>query len=244
MTAAFHDDRPRRRAPLRSAVGRSVGKWAVIVGSIVLLVTLGLPRLFGGIGAMFTEREVDRSGPVLLQAISDLADYDAAAANLQVLVDLERDTRYVPAAIKGSRTMYLAEGVARAGVSFGDLTADRIVVDPATRAVTITLPHARITGVTLDARRSKVMQHKRGLLDRIGSAVGDDRAVDAALLVLAEDRLQMAAARSDVIARAEDNTAQMLRSLVVALGHPAVTVRFADPVAAAVSASSPSAREL
>ncbi len=200
----IHSDDRTARAPMRRAAGRSLGKWTAILGAAALVLTVGLPRvvgglvggLFDGMGEVFDERPVDRSGPVLLEAITDLADYDAAAANLEVLVDLERDTRYVPSAIKGRRTMYMAHGAARAGVSFRGLTAERVVVDPVTGAVTITLPHARITGVSLDVTRSKVVEQRRGLLDRIGSVVGDGDGVDGELMALAQDRLRTAPPRA------------------------------------------------
>jgi hypothetical protein len=215
----------------------------VIVGAVALTVMFVLPRLFGGIGALFDEQEVDRSGPVLLQAISELNDYDAAAANLQVMVDLERDTRYVPRMLKGERTKYLASGVARAGVSFSNVSPERVVVDPVTKTVTITLPHARITGVTLDPSRSEVVSHQRGLVDRIGSALGDTTTVDQRLIETAQLRLQRAATESAVIAEAERNTRHMLTTLATSLGHERVTVVFVDE-ASLVTTGRPGASSL
>jgi hypothetical protein len=242
MTVAFRDhrqasrdDRPvgtgrtaKSRRPVRSAVGASMGKWLVIMGSVALMVFVGLPRLIDGLGGAFEEREVDRTGPSLLQAITNLSDYEAAAANLQVMVDLERDSKYLPAALRGERTVFMAVGVARAGVKLEGLTADRVAVDPVTGSVAITLPRARITDVSLDLSKSKVIEHRRGVLDRLGSTFGDTKVMDRRLTEIAETRLQTAATESAVLRQAETNTRAMLTSLITALGHKSVTVTFVD----------------
>jgi Protein of unknown function (DUF4230) len=232
MTVAFRDQLQRPR-PVRSAFGRSLGKWIVIMGSLAVMLFVGLPRLIDSLGGAFEEQEVDRSGPSLLQAISNLSDYEAAAANLQVIVDLERDSKYLPSALRGERTIFMAVGVARAGVKLGSLTADRVVVDPLTGAVAITLPKARITDVSLDLSQSKVIEHRRGVLDRLGSTFGDTKVMDSRLTEIAETRLGDAAAESTVLRQAETNTAAMLTSLVMALGHKSVTVTFTDSNSAA-----------
>jgi hypothetical protein len=218
----------RGRGRVRSAFGASLAKWLVIMGSVAMLVFVGIPRLIDGFGAMFEETEVDRTGPTLLQAVTDLSDYEAAAANLQVIVDLERDSKYLPAALRGERTIFQATGVARAGVSFSNLTADKVVTDPVTGQVTITLPKARITDVSIDLSKSKVIEHRRGVLDRLGSTFGDTKVMDRRLTEIAEARLRDAAVESAVLSQAEANTRSMLTSLVTALGHPSVTVTFAE----------------
>ena len=217
------------RRPVRSAFARSMGKWLAIGTTVVALVVVGLPRMFGAISNPFTQTTVDRSQPALMQALSNLSRYEAASGRFEVVIDLEQDAKYLPAALRGERTTYLAVGTVDAGVDLSALDAAHITTDPATRAVTITLPHATLGDVKVDARRSKVLAHKRGLLDRVGQALGDAPATKPELTMVAEQRLAAAAADSQVLATAESNTKTMLINLVQGLGFPAVHVVFRDP---------------
>jgi hypothetical protein len=71
-----------------------------------------------------------------------------------------------------------------------------------------------------------VLDRDRGLIDRVGDAFADEPTDDSGLYAEAEDRLESAAAESDLYRRAEDNTRGMLTSLGQSLGVETVTVTF------------------
>ena len=86
----------------------------------------------------------------------------------------------------------------------------------------------------VDLDRSRVFDRDRGLLDRIGSAFEDNPSNERELLVLAERKLEAAAAADrGVLQAAERNTRAMLESLMRGLGFERVTVRFERPDPAA-----------
>jgi len=227
MTATRYTEPPR----VRSAFARSLGKWLAIGATVVALFNFGLPHLFGALSNPFTQTTVDHSGPALLQALSNMSRYEAASGRFEVVIDLEKDAKYMPSALRGERTTYLAVGTVNAGVDLSGLDAAHIVSDPAAKAATITVPHATLSAVMLDATHSKVLSHKRGLLDRMGQALGDAPATKPELFKVAEQRLRAAAVASDVRTTAEANTRTMLTNLVQGLGFTSVTVVFQNPVA-------------
>ncbi len=231
MTAVRFDRSSSRPAPLRTAIGRSMGKWLTICGVVVALGATGVmmvPRFFSHLNPL-AETTVDRTGPALLTAISDMHTYQAASGQFQVSVDVERDAKWLPAAIHGERVVVLAEGSVDAGVDFSKLNRQDIVVDPVSKAVSITLPHATLGAARLNLTSSKVVSHKRGLFDRLGSTFGGSSSADQDAFRLAEKKLASAAKSSDLVARAELNTAAMVKQLAAGLGHPNVTVTFAAP---------------
>src|SRR5829696_2131022 len=97
---------PRRR---RSRVQLVAG---ILLALVLFVAVAGLSglRLWPSFPNPFATRQVDRSQPVLLKAIEDLAVYKAAKGNFQVVVDLEESTRGVPLALKGQRTLFVAGG--------------------------------------------------------------------------------------------------------------------------------------
>lgn len=169
---------------------------------------------------------VDTSTPPLLVALSDLHEYHAATGTFQVVVDRERDVRYVPAAVAGERTTLLATGSVDASVDFSDVGADRVQVSPDRRSVTIDLPAPTLGAAHVDPAASRVLDRDRGLLDRVGDAVGDSTTDDGPLYVLAEQRIGEAALASDLLDRGEQSTRDMLTSLARSLGFEQVTVTF------------------
>ncbi len=219
-----------RRAPFRTALGSSFGKWLALGAMGLALLVAGGPLLLM-LASRFNPlvtKTVDRSGPALLTAITDMHTYQAASGEFQVVVDLEKDARWLPSAVRGERVVLLAQGSVDAGVDLGSIGPRSISTDATTGAVTITIPHATLGKAHVDLKASKIVRHDRGLFDRIGSTFGDASQTDNTAFVLAEAKLQSAAVDSTLQAKAEANTAHMLRQLIIGLGHPEVTVNFTD----------------
>lgn len=176
----------------------------------------------------FATTTVDRTQPVLLSAIANLSDYRAASAQFTVVVDLEDDAKWLPSAVRGERTIMLASGSVDAGVDLSKLGPSALTIDESNKSVVIRLPHATLRKAELDLANTTVVQHKRGLLDRIGSAIGDAPKGENVALRAAQKKLEEAAQKSTVLSVAEANTTTMMTSLIRGLGYNTVTVTFVD----------------
>jgi len=215
---------PRRRSRVQLVAG-------ILLALVLFVAVAGLSglRLWPSFPNPFATRQVDRSQPVLLKAIEDLAVYKAASGNFQVVVDLEESTRGIPLILKGQRTLFVAGGSVDAEVDFSNLKGAAIKVSPDGTRVDITLPHARLTTARVDPEQSQVFSRDRGLLDRLGSVLADNPTSERELYRLAGAKMQAAAAGSDLKARAEQNTRAMLQSMLRSLGFREVNVTFRDP---------------
>ncbi|WAX76520.1 DUF4230 domain-containing protein [Streptomyces sp. KMM 9044] len=194
---------------------------AVLFAGIRLSVLPGLKDLFG------TETH-DRSGPALLESIQDISRYDAATGNFQVVVDLEKDTRFLPDAIRGTRTLYVGAGTVDAYVDLGELGKDDVRVDEDRTSATLRLPHARLGTPALDPERSYAVSKERGLLDRLGDLFSDNPNSEQAVQKLAVRHIGAAAKESELTTRAESNTTGMLEGLLRSLGFTKVNVSYGD----------------
>jgi hypothetical protein len=187
----------------------------VAVGVLVAAV-LVVPRMFTGTDT------IDRSQPALLQSLRDLSQYHASAGEFQVVLDIERDVRYVPAALAGQRTLFVAAGTVNAYVDFGGMAEDALDVAPTTasgeaRKVRLALPHAVLDKPNLDQERCYVFAQERGLLDRLTSLVQTQD--QQPFYVAAEQKIADAARESGLVQRADDNTRKMLTGMFGALGY-------------------------
>jgi hypothetical protein len=198
---------------------------AVVVGLalVVALVVRGLDLLPG---LPFGSEEVDRSTPTLLTSLSDLEEYHAATGTFQVVVDLERDVRWVPSLVSGERTTFLATGSVDGIVDFTGLAAGAVTTSEDGTAVTFSLPRARLGPASVDLANSRVLSRDRGLIDRVGGMFSDSPTSEREVAALAERKLADAADESDLRERTEDNTREMLTGLARSLGYDDVVVRF------------------
>jgi Protein of unknown function (DUF4230) len=213
---------PRRRFP----TGLVLLGVAVLTGVLLLG---WVQDLIPGLGNPFGARTVDRSGPAVLKSLENLHDFRAASGHFEVIVDVEKDARFVPAKIKGERVLFVAVGSVDAGVDFRGLEDDAVDVSDDRRTVSLELPPARYREPQLDLDRSYVYDRDRGVLDRLQSLFGDDSSLDRELYPLAEQKLIDAARDgSGLLARAERNTRLMLEGLLRSLGFTRVQVRFSE----------------
>jgi hypothetical protein len=194
--------------------------------AVAALAVAGRLDLFPSLPNPFGSETIDRTQPALLQSLADLSEYHAATGNFQVIVDTEKDTRFVPSFIRGERTVYVAGGSVDAVVDFSQLDERSIEVSPDRTSVSVVLPAPTLAEPTVDPEESRVVSRDRGLLDRVGSAFSDNPAGERSLALAAQDKMRAAAAESDLRRRAEDNTRRMLEGMLRALGYSEVTVTF------------------
>lgn len=201
----------------------------VALGLAVLLVVFAFVQVRGliqGITDRTTGRTVDRSGPVLLQSMRDLSRYDAASGNFQVIVDLEKDAAFLPPAIIGQRTLFVAIGSVDSFVDFSRLGNDAVTVSSDRTAASVRLPHAALDKPHLDHQKSYVFAEERGIVDRLTAFFVQAPNQQAELYQVAERKIGDAAAQSGLAARAEANTRTMLQDMMRALGYRDVTITY------------------
>ncbi|WDO04713.1 DUF4230 domain-containing protein [Streptomyces murinus] len=212
--------RPPRRMPgWAKVVAALVVVLAVLFAGIRLAVLPGVKDLLG------TETH-DRSGPALLKSIDDMSRYDAASGNFQVVVDLEKDAKYLPDALRGTRTLYVGAGTVEAYVDLGRVGDKDVTVNKDRTSATLRLPHARLGKPALDADHSYAVSKQRGLLDRLGDLFSDNPDSEHAVQKLAVSHIGEAAKDSGLTARAESNTTDMLEGLLHSLGFKDVHVSY------------------
>src|SRR5690349_19328622 len=95
----------------------------VLVGAIlVAMAALGGMSMFGF--SPFQLRHTDRSQPALLKSIHEISEYHSAVGNFEVVIDVEEDVEWLPDAIAGRRTLFVAAGTVDAYVDLAALSND------------------------------------------------------------------------------------------------------------------------
>ncbi|GAA3386494.1 DUF4230 domain-containing protein [Cryptosporangium minutisporangium] len=212
-----------RRVDRRSRI------WGLILLAVIVLVGVGSFRAcswWDSDDRPLAESTVDRSGPVVLKSIQDLARFQAATGTFQVVVDLEKDTKYVPASILGQRTLFVGVGTVDAYVDFSGVTSNALTMSEDRRSVSLRLPAPALEKVNLDQDKSYVFAQERGVIDRFKSLFDDDPNRLGDVYKAAEAKIADAAKETDLDKRAQANTKAMLEGLLKSLGFTTVTVTF------------------
>jgi hypothetical protein len=206
--------------------GRVVAVAAAIVVILVGLVVLSAVHLLPQLRNPFAETTTDRSQPVLLKSITALSRYEAASGSFQVVVDLSRQTAFLPSFIEGSQTLFIAEGNVIAFVDFSQLNGTEIQVSPDRTAVTVSLPRAQLEPAALNVGQSYVYAQQQGLLNRIGNFFAGNPNSQQQVYILAQQKIETAAKHSPLLAEAEKNTKGMLNGMLGSLGFRQITINF------------------
>ncbi len=200
---------------------------------VVLVLLLGASQVPGIIGDQvsralsavnpFKTTTTDRTGEPVLVSLEELSDFRAASAYLEVVVDVEEDTGFVPDFISGERVLYVGKGTVDAFVDFSDLDEDRVVVSDDGESVTVTLPAPQVGEPALDLEDSYVADADAGLVERFrGSELEREAQLKAAA------RLGQVAGEGDLLDLAESSTRDTLEALLTSLGFAEVTVEFEE----------------
>ena len=203
---------------------------AVVLVAVALFVVFRLAGV--GLTNPFSETTKENPNAVVLAELRDQSRYVAASARFQTVIDSEQDADYLPDALKGSRELFIAEGDVDGSVEFSGLTENDLQVSEDGQVLTVHVPPAQLSKPRLDPDATRLVSRERGLLDRIGEAVGGgDPTNQQALLQRADQKITEAAQRSELAERTEENTEKFLQSLFGGLGYREVKVVFDGPTA-------------
>lgn len=222
---------------------RSAAKVGVAAATAILLTMFSIWAIVGifnisPFGLLDAEQTIVTERPAVLQSLTDIAEFDAATGQFQVLVEVERDNRFLPGIVAGERALLLAQGDVDAYVDFSDLNELNIQESFEGTRITIVLPPAQVDDPVIDFENSTVVNRERGVLTRLGQALSEDAGIsETELFILAEQQLRDAAEDTDLKKRAEANTRKMLQGLLGGLGYEEVYVVFS---VASSSGESPS----
>jgi len=222
------DEAPAELRPAGRGRGRALS-WVAGALAVLALLVLGgqISNVWPRWANPFAEEQTDRSQPPVLQSIRDLSRYVAAEGNYQVVIDLERNRRYVPEFLLNERTLLVGAGSVEAYVDFAAIADGAVTESDDRRTVTLKLPAPQLGEPRLDLEASYVFAEQRGLLNRLGEVFGGDPNRQREAYQLAEERIATAARESGLTERAQENTRKMLEGLLRSLGYTTVTITFA-----------------
>jgi hypothetical protein len=201
----------------------------VVGGGIVVAVLLVVAGMVSFKLNPFKTESKDRSPPPILMELREMTDLHAAQAEFEVVIDDEKDVRYMPAILAGERVQFVAVGTVDAVVDLSTLTADAIAYDEKTNSVVLTLPSPTIAEPVIDHEQSHVMNRDRGLFNRLSGLFSDNPTSEAALYEAASDKMADAAAQSGLVAMAEKHVEDVLEKTITRLGVDEVDVQFDSP---------------
>lgn len=171
----------------------------------------------------FEEKTVDRTGPSVLQSLTEISEFRAARAHYETVVDIEKDSEYWPDWALGERILYVGKGEVDAFVDFGQLDERRVVVSEDGTSVSVSLPAPTVGEPVLDLESSYVFEHDEGFIDDLFTGSEIEREAQ----LKAVDQMTAAATGDDkLVDMAKESTASMLRGLLGALGYTDITITF------------------
>jgi len=220
---------PRRAVPRTVWFAVALGVLAIAGALSARIVMAGFADLNPFRNGIVQQRTVDRSGPAVLKAVTELGDLQAASGYYEIVIDVERSVDHVPSVLSGRRVLFVAAGTVDAEVDLRSLGDGAVTVNEDRTSATLRLPRPRLSEPHLDVDRSYVYDEERGLVDRIGDTFSGTPDLQSSLYQLASRRLgEAAAANDDLSSHAESSARTVLQGLLRPLGFTDVTVTFTD----------------
>src|SRR4051794_33963627 len=231
------DERETHVAPVPPARTRVVPRtvwFFAILAVLGLCAAIGLSVVIRAVGdanpfknGLVTQRTVDRSGPAVLKAVSDLGTLQSASGHYEMIVDIEHSVDHIPSFLAGRRVLFVAVGDVGTTVNLRNLPAGSVSVNDARTAATIHLAKPQISSPQLDLSASHVYSSDRGVADAIGDMFNGAPDQQQQIYSMATQKLAEAArANGDLVNRAEASTRTTLQGLLTPLGFTDVTVVF------------------
>jgi hypothetical protein len=212
---------PRPKARFVAGLTAGVGVMGALAVAAALLVSA-----IGHLNPFATTKR-QKPNSVVLDQIHDLARFDAATGHFQTVIDQSETSKVLPTWAYGQDVTMVAEGDIDASVDFSSLPKGAIAMSADGQHADVTLPAPTLGRPHLDPSETRVIGRERGVLNRVGDALGGgDPVHQDELEQVASSKLSAAASQSDLQQRAESNARSFVEQTLHSAGVKDVTVTF------------------
>ncbi len=218
------DEQPRRW-------GRPSGCLFWLAGFLALILVVGLGLKVTGLlphfHNPFAEKKTDRSGPVLLLSLQELAHFEAARGNFEQVIDVQKNRAYIPDIIFNERTLFICHGSIDAYIDFSNLGPGDVTESADHKTATIKLPAPQFDKPNIDHEKSYIFATQQGLVNKIGDLFAGNPNKERELYLLGEQRIAQAARESGMLDLAVEVTKRVLTQMLKGLGYTSITINIA-----------------
>ncbi len=167
------------------------------------------------------ERPFERVGPVAIETIRDLAQLTTVEKVAYTTVEKGTDRGWLNWAAGDSISMFAVAEIG-AGIDLAGLDGDDVQSDTETASITIRLPKAEITHVSVDNEATHVYDRSTGVFTR------GDPDLERAARLAAEEILVQEVIADGILEDAQASAITVLTDFLKALGYEQVTITIGD----------------
>jgi hypothetical protein len=157
---------------------------------------------------------IDVSQPTVVNKIQQLQRLETVVYTMDKVVSGEKENAVLPDFLAGDRLLMIVHGDVVAGVDFGGLKRDDVVIEGKTAR--LRLPSAQVFATRLDNARTRVYSRQTGVL------VPVDPTLETQVRQEGERQLLQAALQDGILKTANQNARATLTSLLQGLGFERV----------------------
>jgi hypothetical protein len=203
-----------------SSMSSKVG--AIVIAGVLILGAFFIGSAFSGFSLFGGGEEYTEVGQSVVEQVRNVAQLTTVEVIESTMIEKGNDFGWLNWA-RGDRIFMFVVAKIGAGIDFERFYESSFDVDTETGIVTVELPAAEITYISLDNEQTQVIDRSTGLLTQ-----GDPQLESDARQV-AEDVLQQSAIEAGILERADKNARSVIEGLLLELGYSRVV--FVEPAA-------------
>jgi len=200
-----------------SSVSSRIG--AIVIAGVLILGAFFIGSAFDGF-SFFGSTDYTEVGQSVVEKVRNVAALTTVEVVESTTIEKGNDAGWLNWA-RGDRVFMLAVAKIGAGIDFERFYTGSFDVDRDTGVVTVVMPPAEITYVSLDNEQTKVIDRSTGYLTKGNAQLESDARQ------VAEQVLREAAIESGILDTAQRNARNIIEGLLLELGYTGVV--FVEP---------------
>lgn len=195
---------------------------AIVIAGVLILGAFFIGSAFSGFSLFGGGEEYTEVGQSVVEQVRNVAQLTTVEVIESTMIEKGNDYGWLNWA-RGDRIFMFVVAKIGAGIDFERFYESSFDVDTETGTVTVELPAAEITYISLDNEQTQVISRSTGVLTQGNPQLESDARQ------VAEDVLQQSAIEAGILDRAEQNARSVIEGLLLELGYSRVV--FVEPAA-------------
>ena len=203
-----------------SSISSRIG--AIVIAGVLILGAFFIGSAFNGFSLFGGGDEYTDVGQSVVEQVRNVAELTTVEVVESTTIEKGNDFGWLNWA-RGDRVFMFAVANIGAGIDFERFYSGSFEVDRESGTVTVALPPAQITYISLDSEQTQVIDRSTGLFTKGNAQLESDARQ------IAEQVLQEAAIEAGILNLAEKNARNIIEGLLLELGYTRVV--FVEPKA-------------